>query len=69
LKKRKIWFVTDDYGNLWRFVETDSGVRFWYPAVNQKIHSLFMSWSDVDDWGSPLDWDTYCKKEVSRETT
>lgn len=59
---RKIWFVTDDYGNLWRFVES-SGVRFWYDAPVKKIYDLFMSWGDADAWGSPLDWATYCKEK------
>ena len=58
--ERVIWFVTDDYGNQIRFVETEN-CRFWYPAVDKKIHAIFMSWKDVDEWGSPLDWATYCK--------
>jgi hypothetical protein len=63
LAARKIWFLVDDYGNQWRFVETVTGIRFWGPAPNKKIHALFMSWGDVDDWGSPLDWDTYAKEK------
>jgi hypothetical protein len=50
---RKIWFITDDYGDLIRFVVTASGVRFWYPAVGKKEHALFAAWGDVDEWGSP----------------
>ena len=61
---RKIWFTTDDYGDLIRFVVTASGVRFWYPAVDKKVHALFASWGDVDEWGSPLDWATYCKENT-----
>lgn len=59
---RKVWFTTDDYGNLWRFVSGD-GFVFWYDAPSRRIHDLFMSWGDVDDWGSPLDWASYPTKE------
>jgi hypothetical protein len=55
---RKIWFITDDYGDLIRFVVTASGVRFWYPAVDKKVHALFASWGDVDEWGSPKEKNT-----------
>jgi hypothetical protein len=48
---RAVRFFTDDYGNLWRHVETDT-VRFWYDAPNKKIHALFMSWGNYDEWGS-----------------
>ena len=59
---RKVWFTTDDYGNLWRFVSV-AGFVFWYAAPSKKTHDLFMSWGDVDDWGSPLDWASYPTKE------
>jgi hypothetical protein len=48
---RKVWFFTDDYGNLCRGVEV-STCWFWYPAVNKKEHALFVSWGNYDDWGA-----------------
>ena len=48
---REVTFFTDDYGNLWRHVETDT-VRFWFEAPNRRIHALLMSWEVYDDWGS-----------------
>ena len=50
-KMREVRFFTDDYGNLWRHVETDT-VRFWFEAPNKRIHALLMSWEVYDDWGS-----------------
>jgi hypothetical protein len=35
LTTRKVWYTTDDYGTLWRFVETASGVRFWWDAIHE----------------------------------
>lgn len=49
---RKVWFTTDNYGNLWRFV-SGAGFVCCYAAPSKKTHDLFMSWGDVDDWGSP----------------
>jgi hypothetical protein len=34
---RKVWYTTDDYGTLWRFVETASGVRFWWDAIHETV--------------------------------
>ena len=48
---REVTFFTDDYGNLWRHVETDT-VRFWFEAPNRRIHALLMLWEGYDDWGS-----------------
>lgn len=48
---REVRFLTDDYGNLCRYVETEA-CRFWYPAVGRKIYALFMSWGNYDEWGS-----------------
>lgn len=40
----------DDYGNLYRWVETET-CRFWYPAASKKVYDLFKSWSIYDEWG------------------
>lgn len=47
---RIVRLFTDDFGNLCRYVETES-CKFWYPAVGKKEHALFMSWEIYDDWG------------------
>lgn len=36
LTTRNVWYTTDDYGTLWRFVETESGVRFWWDAIHER---------------------------------
>ena len=36
LTTRNVWYTTDDYGTLWRFVETESGVRFWWDAIYER---------------------------------
>ena len=34
-RKRNVWYVTDDYGTVWRFVETESGIRFCWDAIHE----------------------------------
>ena len=34
-RTRNVWYTTDDYGTLVRFVETESGVRFWWDAIHE----------------------------------
>ena len=34
-RTRNVWYTTDDYGTLWRFVETESGARFWWDAIHE----------------------------------
>ena len=47
---RQVTFLVDNYGNLCRFVRTES-CYFWYPAVSKKIYDLFKSWGNYDEWG------------------
>ena len=47
LTTRNVWYTTDDYGTLWRFVETESGVRFWWDA----IHETAMAKIGYTQWG------------------
>ena len=35
MKARQVWYTTDDHGTLWRFVETESGVRFYWDAIHE----------------------------------
>ena len=35
LTTRNVWYTTDDYGTLWRFVVTEGGVRFWWDAIHE----------------------------------
>jgi Zn/Cd-binding protein ZinT len=35
LTTRDVWYTTDDYGTLWRFVVTEGGVRFWWDAIHE----------------------------------
>ena len=48
---RNSTFFTDDFGCLYRHVETET-CRFWYPAASKKVYDLFMSWGNYDEWGS-----------------
>jgi len=48
---RTVRFFVDDYGNLCRYVQTQS-CRFWYPAYHKKEFDLVMSWGTHDEWGS-----------------
>jgi hypothetical protein len=34
-RSRNVWYTTDDYGTLVRFVETKNGVRFWWDAIHE----------------------------------
>ena len=42
---RKVWFFTDDYGNLCRSVEV-STCWFWYPAYNKITREHLMQLYD-----------------------
>jgi hypothetical protein len=35
LTTRNVWYTTDDYGTLWRFVVTEGGIRFWWDAIHE----------------------------------
>ena len=35
LTTRNVWYTTDDYGTLWRFVVTEGGARFWWDAIHE----------------------------------
>ena len=37
LTTRNVWYTIDDYGTLWRFVETEGGCRFWWDAIHETI--------------------------------
>jgi hypothetical protein len=43
---RKIWYVTDDYGTLWRFVVTEGGVRFWWDAIHETAMMKILGYTD-----------------------
>jgi hypothetical protein len=45
---RKVWYTTDDYGTLWRFVETASGVRFWWDAIHETVVMKILGYTQ---WG------------------
>lgn len=34
---RCVWYTTDNYGTVWRFVETECGIRLWWDAINETI--------------------------------
>ena len=45
---RKVWYTTDDYGTLWRFVETASSVRFWWDAIHETVVMKILGYTQ---WG------------------
>jgi hypothetical protein len=47
---RKVWYTTDDYGTLWRFVETASGVRFWWDAIHETVVMKILGYTQ---WEKP----------------
>jgi len=47
---RTVKFSVDDYGNLCRYVETES-LYFCYPALHKKELDLVMAAGIYDEWG------------------
>jgi len=48
LTTRDVWYTTDDYGLVWRFVVTEDGVRFWWDAIHETVSMKirgFTEWS------------------------
>jgi hypothetical protein len=43
---RKVWYITDDYGTLWRFVVTEGGVRFWWDAIHETAMMKILGYTD-----------------------
>ena len=37
LTTRDVWYTTDDYGVVWRFVVTEDGTRFWWDAIHESV--------------------------------
>jgi hypothetical protein len=46
LTTRNVWYTTDDYGTLWRFVVTESGVRFWWDAIHETAMMKILGYTD-----------------------
>jgi hypothetical protein len=46
LTTRNVWYTTDDYGTLWRFVVTEGGVRFWWDAIHETAMMKILGYTD-----------------------
>ena len=51
-RTRNVWYITDDYGTLVRFVETESGVRFWWDAIHETAVAKILGYTQ---WKSKYD--------------
>ena len=51
-RTRTVWYTTDDYGTLVRFVETESGVRFWWDAIHETAITKILGYTQ---WKSKYD--------------
>jgi hypothetical protein len=51
-RTRNVWYTTDDYGTLVRFVETESGVRFWWDAIHETAVAKILGYTQ---WKSKYD--------------
>lgn len=49
LTTRKVWYTNDDYGTLCRFVETETGVRFWWDAIHEAVVMKILGYTQ---WGN-----------------
>ena len=46
LTTRNVWYTTDDYGTLWRFVITEGGARFWWDAIHETAMMKILGYTD-----------------------
>ena len=46
LTTRNVWYTTDDYGTLWRFVVTEGGVRYWGDAIHETAMMKILGYTD-----------------------
>jgi len=71
LTTRDVWYTTDDYGTVWRFVVTEDGVRFWGDAIWEtemmKFHG-YTGWSQHVHIPMPVQHCGYLKTGSNNET-
>jgi hypothetical protein len=66
LTTRNVWYTTDDYGTLWRFVVTEGGVRYWGDAIRETANMKFLGytqWSQHVHVPMPVQHSGYLKNK------